>query len=445
MPPENKTNVFISYSWDSPEHQKWVVSLADLIDLKGGHAIVDRNNLPYGGHIKSFMLSSIMNSDIVLIILTPNYKKKADAFEGGAGYEYNIINDDLFKIITRNEKYIPIIRAGDLQSSATNFLQGFYCLNLRDGKDYKENLERLIKQILKPSTITSKPHPKITLMENKPQDISVVAAEVRLKSLQYFRQLFISDHKAEDKKTLLRVVKEWESEIKKYNTDFKNQFSPAKMVIYEDYMEDFKNKAFAKDLWTVGKALTTRDPDLARYKMDYRDADAEEIYNTVNGILNAAQNYVDTEVPLINYNSVANVDNLQMGFLEEGDMFMNKIIGFGIRSEILHRFYPSYFPIMTQPNLWAMYFICESGNEFITIENKVRTKKMRVSHNWQYPYDRFTYLMNVISIELIKWFAEYGITLKPEYRFGYVNRFLSKISDMHKDDKKLLHEWVDTE
>lgn len=446
MSPENVINVFISYSWDNPTHQKWVVTLADLIDSKGGKAVVDRNNLPYGGHIKSFMLSSIMNSDIVLIILTPNYKRKADAYEGGAGYEYNIINDDLFKIITKNEKYIPIIREGDLQSSATNFLQGFNCLDLRDGKEYDENLERLIRQILKPSTaITAKPTSKIQLMENNYHDVSLVSAEVINKSFQYFKKLFITDNDTEDRKSLSQVVKEWEAEISKYNISFTELFSPPMMLKYEDYMEDFKYKKFAKDLWTVGAALKTRDPDLAKYKMHYRDSDAEEIYNTVDGIIKAARSYADTEGTMIDYPNLASIADLHMDFLNEDGMFMNRIIGFGIRSEILHRYFPAYFPIMTQPNLWAMYFIYERDNEFITVENRIRSKKMRVSHNWQYPYDRFAYLMNLIANELVKWYAAYDITLKPEYRFGYVNKFLSRITDLHKSDIRLLHEWVDSE
>lgn len=41
----SKINVFISYSWDSPEHQKWVINLADSIIEKGCICIVDRKNL----------------------------------------------------------------------------------------------------------------------------------------------------------------------------------------------------------------------------------------------------------------------------------------------------------------------------------------------------------------------------------------------------------------
>jgi hypothetical protein len=211
------------------------------------------------------------------------------------------------------------------------------------------------------------------------------------------------------------------------------------------FLEDFKNKVFAKELWTVKAALKTPDPDLARYKKDYRDANTRDIYNTVNGILNAAHFYNIEVSTSINYSSLANVEDLKMSFLNEDTMFMNKVIGFGIRSEILHRYFPALFPIMTQPSLWAMYFICESNNEFITIEKRTREGKMRVSHNWQYPYDRFSFLMNVISNELFNWFKDYDVKLDPKLRFGYVNMFLSSISDLHKADTKMLHEWVDTE
>ena len=64
---ENKVKVFISYSWDSKEHQQWVISLADLINEKGGQAIIDRTHLKYGGHIKTMSASRMLLSIKVLI------------------------------------------------------------------------------------------------------------------------------------------------------------------------------------------------------------------------------------------------------------------------------------------------------------------------------------------------------------------------------------------
>jgi len=103
MSSQNTPGVFMSYSWDNESHQKWVLDLADLIDKNGGRAILDRKHLKYGGHIKTFMIRNILQADVVLLILTPNYKKKADSLKDGAGYEYNIINDELFKVINTDQ------------------------------------------------------------------------------------------------------------------------------------------------------------------------------------------------------------------------------------------------------------------------------------------------------------------------------------------------------
>lgn len=443
---ENKVKVFISYSWDSKEHQKWVISLADLINTKGGLAIIDRKNLKYGGHIKTFMLKSILEADIVLMVLTPKYKEKADDLKGGAGYEYNIINDELFKIITQNDKYIPILREGDIETSVTSFLQGFNCADLRDGNDYNQNLEELIEQILGTPLKQSIPHKQNKqIMENEYKTLEPLIEEMSKKAKVYFDKFFSLDNPALIKAKVQMTVKSWEEEIEDYSASVKEKFNPNKMELYEDFLEDFKNNIFGIELWTVKAALKTLDPDLARYKKDYRDADAEEIFDTVNGILNATHKYISDKASSLDYSKLNDIESLMLEYLNEEDMFMNKIIGFGIRSEILHRYYPSYLPIMTQKSLWAMYFICDSANEFITVEQRNRQGIMRVSHNWQYPYDRFTFLMNSLSNQLSSWFNVYGIKLKKELRFGYVNMFLSTIHESHKADIKLLHEWVESD
>jgi hypothetical protein len=440
--PEN-LKIFISYSWDTSEHQKWVLSLADKINTRGGNAIVDRTHLKYGGHIKTFMLKSILEADIVLIILTPNYKRKADGLEGGAGYEYNIINDELFKIIDSNEKFIPILREGTFEKSTTHFLQGFNCVDLRDGDSHNRHLKELLDQLF--NTNINQPlnkDIKIANMEEEYNDIPLIVKEVKERAFKYFQKLFITDDDLTTKKRLAKVAKDWADQIEEYQNSFIKKFNPDKMDIYEDQLEDFKNNVFAKQLWTVKAALKTPDPDLARYKKDFRNADPIEVFDTVNGILNAAHSY-NEYTQNINYGNLSEVSELKMNFLNEENMFMNKVIGFGIRSEILHRYFPAVFPIMTQPSLWAMYFICENNHEFITIERRVRESRIRVSHNWQYPYDRFSFIMNVIANELFDWFEKYGLKLNHNLRFGYVNMFLSSISDLHKQDTKLLHEWVD--
>lgn len=435
----NVTTVFISYSWDSKKHQDWVISLADAINEAGGYAVIDKKHLKYGGHIKTFMINSILNADIVLLILTPNYKKKADLLSGGAGYEYNIINDELFKIITTNEKYISVLRDGDVETSVTNFLRGFNYVDLRIGPSYENNLRELLKQIIKPSE-------KLIIKQMKPNEIEYknlasLSFEIKDKAFEYFTMFFNKDSEKLTKATLKTTITDWEEEIDDYHESLLKKFNPTKMELYVKYLEDFKTKVLAKELWTIKAALRTPDPDLIRYKSDYKSANSRVIYNTINGILEASREYVDKQTDTIKYQSLKSAEDLKMKYLEAEDMSMTKIIGYGIRSEILHRYFPSSFPIMSQKSLWAMYFVCSSSNEFIVVEQKKGEKIMRVSHNWQYPYDRFAYLMNVLYLNLTDWFEIYGIKTNPKYRFGYVNLFLSIIYKKHLSDIRLLHKW----
>ncbi len=191
--------------------------------------------------------------------------------------------------------------------------------------------------------------------------------------------------------------------------------------------------------------MKTPDPDLARYKKDFSDAMSDEILETITKVLEASEDYVTKTACHIDYVSMETVQELDMDYLDSEAMFMNKIIGYGIRSELLHRYYPAYFAIMTQKSLWALYFIGDAADEFTTIEQKTRKGKMRVSHNWQYPYDRFTFIINVLTKKLEKLFSAYECKLDKKLWFGYTNMFLSEINYYHREEIKLLHEWEPTD
>lgn len=144
---KKKLTIFISYSWETLDHQIWVRDLAKLIIDNGAEVILDKTHMKLGAHMKTFMIRSVLDADIVLIILTPEYKSKADGLVGGAGYEYNLISEEMFKVAQTNTKFIPVLRQGDFRSSLTSFLAGFRYADLRDGPDYTKNLNELITHL----------------------------------------------------------------------------------------------------------------------------------------------------------------------------------------------------------------------------------------------------------------------------------------------------------
>ena len=140
-------SVFISYSWDSEEHKKWVLDLTKRLFDKRVHVILDQFELRAGTNMIHFMETAIKQADKVLIVFTPNYKSKADKRQGGVGYEYSILNAELYHQITTNEKFIPILKSGEITDSIPSFMQQFIAVNMTDQGMYEEKVKELVYAI----------------------------------------------------------------------------------------------------------------------------------------------------------------------------------------------------------------------------------------------------------------------------------------------------------
>ena len=146
---ENKSvvpkKVFITYCWEDDEHNKWVHKLADDLGKAGFDVVIDIKQ-PLGVELNRFMEQTIANVDKVLIIATPEYKRRADNRERGVGYETSLITDDLIKDQNRI-KFIPIIRRGSKESSYPIYLGNRKGLSMKVDDDYTQDLEDLIFNI----------------------------------------------------------------------------------------------------------------------------------------------------------------------------------------------------------------------------------------------------------------------------------------------------------
>jgi len=124
---------FISYSWDNEIHKEWVLKLANRLHSDGAEVILDKYYLKPGKSIPHFVEESISKSSRIIIIFTPNYKLKADKRAGGVGYEYSIMNADLYQNQTLNEKVIPLLRVGNFTASIPAFMQQYIHIEMCSG------------------------------------------------------------------------------------------------------------------------------------------------------------------------------------------------------------------------------------------------------------------------------------------------------------------------
>lgn len=105
MIPEGHPVVFISYSWDSPEHKVWVAKFADDLTSKGIYVLFD-DYLDSGTTLPMFMEYGIERSDKVLIIGTPKYKEKCTGMSSGVAFEDTIIRSSMFQNFGTKKIYL---------------------------------------------------------------------------------------------------------------------------------------------------------------------------------------------------------------------------------------------------------------------------------------------------------------------------------------------------
>lgn len=143
-----RKKIFISYSWDNQEHQEWVLNLAkDLITKFGIDVILDQFELSAGKELTHFMETAITQAEKVLVILTPNYKTKAENRENGVGFETSIISQEIFSSPISQIKFIPILRIGEEKTSSPTHLNSKIYYKMTDDNEYLNKLYELSKII----------------------------------------------------------------------------------------------------------------------------------------------------------------------------------------------------------------------------------------------------------------------------------------------------------
>jgi len=153
---------FISYSWDSEQHQKWVRKLATQLRECGVDAILDQFHCAPGTDLTMFMEKNVRESRYVILVCTPNFTRKANAGVGGVGYEKTIVTGEIFAGEAQETKFVPVLREGDAKEALPSYLKSRLFIDFRDDGIFENKLEELLRHfhsepIYPPPPIGSKP------------------------------------------------------------------------------------------------------------------------------------------------------------------------------------------------------------------------------------------------------------------------------------------------
>jgi|TARA_R110001583_G_scaffold192168_1_gene358402 hypothetical protein len=142
----NPPRVFVSYSHDSAEHKKWVLDFATTLRNRGIDAIIDQWDLKPGDDLPHFMETQLSTAEHVIMICSKKYVDKANAGEGGVGYEKMILTSNLLSKID-NTKIVPVVRQKGSNLRPT-FLQTKLYVDFSIDSEIEYSFDELIRHLL---------------------------------------------------------------------------------------------------------------------------------------------------------------------------------------------------------------------------------------------------------------------------------------------------------
>ena len=147
---EQPPKLFISYSWTSPAHEEWVLSLATALRESGIDVILDKWDLKEGHDAHAFMERMVTDPEIkkVALICDHLYAEKADGRSGGVGTETQIISPEIYAKQDQ-DKFVAVLPIRDDQGNP--FLPTYYkshiYIDLSSPDLYAQNFEQLLRWI----------------------------------------------------------------------------------------------------------------------------------------------------------------------------------------------------------------------------------------------------------------------------------------------------------
>ena len=135
---------FVSYSWDDEDHRHWVREIVTRLRADGIDARSDHWHAAPGDQLTEFMEREIRQNSHVVIICTPNYKKKSDGRQGGVGYEGDIMTAEVFNQ-GNHRKFIPVLARGNWKTNAApSWLAGKVYIDLSTSEKLAKNYSDLL-------------------------------------------------------------------------------------------------------------------------------------------------------------------------------------------------------------------------------------------------------------------------------------------------------------
>jgi hypothetical protein len=149
--PPATPRAFLSYSWSSPQHETWVVNLANRLVEDGVDIKLDKWDLKPGHDSYKFMESMVTDPNVtkVLMICDKVYTDKADTRTGGVGAESQIISPELYGKGSQDKFAALITETNDEGDGYVPvFYKGRIHFDFSSTERFEESYEQLLRWLV---------------------------------------------------------------------------------------------------------------------------------------------------------------------------------------------------------------------------------------------------------------------------------------------------------
>ena len=472
---EIKPKVFISYAWTSDEYTRKVYDFVKRLRNDGIETLFDQFDLKPGNSLHNYMEKCVSDPTVtnVLILLNPEYKKKADERKGGAGIETQIISEEVYNNLD-NTKFVPLIFDLDgkqVVDVLPIYLKSRYFVDLSNLGNYDDQYKSLIRHLYgKPAMVKNDLGDKPSWVD----DSKSVTYDVN--KLNLISNLMVSgNEKVTYRKSLTILTKEAEKQIRLFsfdNIDINNfedaysSLSPFKNLVIaciNELIELDKLSDFIEEFFEFYNETNSQYKNTVRWKylifkilaheiiisliaIMYKNKKFSHIYNLVTYTFIARDEW-DGAVNFHTFfysekeREIYNLDE-RLGHLKYGNKEKYKLTGIGdywsrnlafdflslqdfVNADIL---LSNLNGILLHDRWFAISYVYANGSALWT--NDIANAMLKKS-----TFKRFKPLFGNLDestlIELLKKDAEYG------YHFGYQNCFnrIPMISDILENKK----------
>ena len=213
--------VFISYAWGSDDHQMAVLAFARKLMGDGVEVVLDKWDLSAGNDTNAFMEKCVNDPSItnVLMLIDPEYSRKADEHTGDVGTETQIISAKVYKEVNQ-DKFIPVIFERDENGNVHKpvYLSGRYHFDLSETETYEQEYQRLVKTLYGVE-IYLKPE-----LGNTPSWVDK-PIEIDVKKLRSYELLMGNQTQSVKQRLLFNCLSEIQTKIDGFETILQNKYN----------------------------------------------------------------------------------------------------------------------------------------------------------------------------------------------------------------------------